>query len=68
MFQVSDYALVNKMDIAEVLGTDIPLIYQNIQSIQKESKILEVSAKCGDGLDQFKNELLQDLGLSKIAV
>lgn len=54
MFRVSSLAVINKMDIAEFLETDVPLIKRNILQINPEMKVLEASAK-------------KDLGLGEIA-
>jgi hydrogenase nickel incorporation protein HypB len=62
MFQVSKVALLNKMDIAEVLETDIALIRKNILSIQPEAKILEISARKENGLDDLHSSIMAELG------
>lgn len=51
MFRVSSLACINKVEIAEILEANVPLIRENILKMQSEMTILETSGKKGIGVD-----------------
>ena len=53
MFQSAQVVVVNKMDIAAVVGFDRETALRNIRRVAPEATILEVSAKTGQGMDTW---------------
>jgi hydrogenase nickel incorporation protein HypB len=45
--------IINKIDIAEVVGFDRRTALHNIQQIAPQAQILEVSARTGVGMDKW---------------
>ncbi len=58
MFRVSHLALINKIDIADVLGADVQLIQKNMRQINSELDILETSSRSGSGLSELADWLI----------
>jgi hydrogenase nickel incorporation protein HypB len=54
IFQKTDLAIINKIDIAEACSTDIGLIKENINKVAPQNPIMEISAK-------------KDIGITKLA-
>ena len=50
IFNTADVAVITKMDLAEAVEFDLEAARQNIQSVRPGIKILEVSAKTGEGV------------------
>jgi len=55
----SDGVVINKIDLAEVLGFDIDALVNDIRQVDANLPIVRVSAKTGEGMD----ELVKLLGL-----
>ncbi|MBP0004491.1 MAG: hydrogenase nickel incorporation protein HypB [Cyanobacteria bacterium SBC] len=53
LFKSVDVVLVNKIDIAEVVGFDRDLALENIRRVAPQAQILEVSARTGEGIDAW---------------
>jgi hydrogenase nickel incorporation protein HypB len=53
MFKTADVVLINKMDLAEVVGFDRRTAIANIQRIAPQAKCFEVSARSGVGLEEW---------------
>jgi hydrogenase nickel incorporation protein HypB len=53
MFKTADVVLINKMDLAEVVGFDRKTAIVNIQRIAPQAKCFEVSARSGLGLEEW---------------
>ena len=51
IFNTSDIALLTKMDLAEAVEFDHTLALANIHSVRPGMRVLEVSAKSGQGMD-----------------
>lgn len=58
MFKTADIVLISKIDLAEAVEFNRELALQNIRQIAPQAKILEVSAKTGEGMENWC-ELLQ---------
>src|SRR5580698_9810613 len=52
-FNTSNVALVTKIDIAEAVGYDRLLAQRNIQAVNPDVSILELSARTGAGMDEW---------------
>jgi hydrogenase nickel incorporation protein HypB len=53
MFKIADVVIINKIDIAEVVGFDRETALRNIQQIAPQAQILEVSARTGQGMNTW---------------
>ncbi|MEM6566904.1 MAG: hydrogenase nickel incorporation protein HypB [Planctomycetota bacterium] len=53
IFDGADLALVTKMDLAEVLETDLDALHSAIRDVAPAARIVDVSARSGDGLDAW---------------
>lgn len=67
MFKIADVVIINKIDIAEVVGFDRETALRNIQQIAPQSQILEVSALTGQGMAAWY-DLLQEKQKSVVAL
>ena len=52
-FKSADVVIVNKIDIAEVVGFDRDKAIDNIKKIAPQAAIFEVSARSGEGMEQW---------------
>jgi hydrogenase nickel incorporation protein HypB len=59
IFNSSDIAIVTKMDMAEAADFDVEAARRNIESVRPGMRIIEVSAKTGDGMKEVFH-LLRD--------
>lgn len=62
LFKTADVAIINKIDIAEVVGFDRNAATENIRRIVPSAKILEVSARTGEGMDAWYRYLQEACG------
>ncbi|MCU1273321.1 MAG: hydrogenase accessory protein HypB, partial [Bryobacterales bacterium] len=53
IFHTADLAAINKMDLAGAVDFDSAAAIENIQSVRPGMKVLSVSAKTGDGMDEW---------------
>lgn len=53
IFDTADVAVITKMDLAEVVEFDLPAARQSIQRVRPGMTTLEVSAKTGQGMDNW---------------
>jgi len=59
LFKMSDIAIINKIDLAERLGTNIDKMVADAKKINPNIKVVLTSAKTGEGID----ELMKEMGL-----
>ncbi len=59
IFNTADIALITKMDLAEAAEFDLEAARRNINSVRPGMKILEVSSKRGQGMDEVV-KLIED--------
>ncbi|MCT7948473.1 hydrogenase nickel incorporation protein HypB [Ancylothrix sp. C2] len=64
MFKTADIVIVNKIDIAEVVGFDREKALTNIQKVAPQATIFEVSSRTGNGMENWYNLLQEHLGKS----
>lgn len=57
MFTVSDWMLVNKTDTAPIFDFDFARCEKNVRALNPGMIIFPVSAKTGEGMDEFTNRL-----------
>ena len=53
MFREVDLVLLTKVDLVEVLGTSIATIEDNLARVMPEPRMIQVSAKTGQGVDEW---------------
>jgi hydrogenase nickel incorporation protein HypB len=53
IFNTADVAVITKMDLAEAVEFDLPGAHESIQSVRPGMQVLEISAKTGEGLDEY---------------
>jgi hydrogenase nickel incorporation protein HypB len=61
MFKTADVVIVNKSDIAEVVGFDREAALNNIRRIAPQATLFEVSARTGQGMEQWYQFLERQL-------
>ncbi len=61
IFRVADLLLINKIDLEEYLEVDVQLIEENVSKINPELPIIRISAKSGEGFDQWKEWLYRGI-------
>jgi hydrogenase nickel incorporation protein HypB len=59
MFQSADVVVISKLDIAQACGYDRDTALANIRRAAPKARVFEVSAKTGQGLDAWREFLLQ---------
>ena len=57
IFNTSDLAIVSKMDLAQAVEFDWPALEKNIQTVRPGMQVIRVSAKTGEGMDQWLESL-----------
>ncbi len=57
IFNSADVAVVTKMDLAPAVEFDWDSAYRNIQAVRPGMQVLRVSAKTGDGMDEYLDVL-----------
>jgi hydrogenase nickel incorporation protein HypB len=61
MFQEADCLLISKIDLVPYLEIDIERMEANIRQINPTAKILQISAKTGQGLEEWFNWIFSQL-------
>lgn len=57
IFNSADVAVITKMDLAAAVEFDWHSAYGNIQAVRPGMQVLQVSAKTGDGMDEYLSSL-----------
>jgi hydrogenase nickel incorporation protein HypB len=57
IFNTADLAIITKIDLAEAVGFDAPAAHRSIQAVRPGMRIIELSAKTGQGIDEMLQEL-----------
>ncbi len=60
IFKSAHVVLITKIDVAEVLGFDRAVAADNVRRIAPQAKLIELSARSGEGIEQWY-DLLADL-------
>lgn len=61
MFSICDLVLINKIDVAPYFDFDFKACEANIKMKNPNAKIIPISAKNGDGVENFANWILDNL-------
>ncbi len=64
MFRTCDTVVVNKIDLLPHLDFDLDLLLHNIDAVNPGARVMQTSARTGEGVDAFRDWLL---GVSKEA-
>jgi hydrogenase nickel incorporation protein HypB len=59
MFQSADVVLISKVDLAQACGYDRDTALANIRRVAPKARVFETSARTGEGLDAWREFLLQ---------
>ncbi|MCR5272815.1 MAG: hydrogenase nickel incorporation protein HypB [Lachnospiraceae bacterium] len=65
MFSVCDVVLISKMDTVDFFDFDMEKAKSNIRGINKDAIILPISAKTGEGMDEFAAWILDSVNEHK---
>ena len=57
LINTADVVIINKMDIAEAVECDVPLLERNIHEVRPGAEVFKVSAKTGAGVDEWVDYL-----------
>jgi hydrogenase nickel incorporation protein HypB len=58
MFRGADIAVINKMELADVMEIDVDGLVDDIHTLNPDAHVVETSCRTGEGLDNFINVLL----------
>lgn len=61
MFSVCDIVLINKIDVAEFFDFDMDKCISNIRMRNKDAAIIPISAKTGEGIEEFAQWLADEV-------
>lgn len=61
MFSVCDIVLINKIDVAEFFDFDMDKCISNIKMRNKDAVIIPISAKTGEGIEEFAQWLADEV-------
>ena len=59
MFQSADVVVISKLDLAQACGYDRDAALANIRRVAPKARVIETSAKTGQGLEDWREFLLQ---------
>jgi len=62
MFSISDLVLINKIDVAPYFDFDIGECIGNIHLRNPKAKVILISAKTGEGIPEFVDWLIEEVG------
>lgn len=65
MFSICDIVLINKIDVCEYFDFDMDRCIANIKMRNKDAVIIPISAKTGEGIEEFSQWLLKEVNLWK---
>ena len=65
MFQVCDLVLINKTDVMPYFDFDMDRCRESIRQRNPNAQVIPISAKTGDGIDQFADWLLNQIRVLK---
>jgi hydrogenase nickel incorporation protein HypB len=67
IFNSADVALVTKLDLADAVGFDRAAAEANIQAVRPGMEVIRLSARTGDGMDEFLGLLERQLADTRAA-
>jgi hydrogenase nickel incorporation protein HypB len=67
IFNSADVAVVTKMDLAAAVEFDWQAVYGNVQAVRPGMQVLKLSARSGEGMDDYLDFLKKHLNESRVA-
>jgi hydrogenase nickel incorporation protein HypB len=67
IFNSADVAVVTKMDLASAVEFDWQAAYGNVQAVRPGMPVLKLSARSGEGMDDYLDFLQKRLNESRVA-
>ncbi|MGM9748006.1 MAG: hydrogenase nickel incorporation protein HypB, partial [Candidatus Cryptobacteroides sp.] len=61
MFSICDVVIINKMDVLPYFDFDMDRCIENIRMRNPKAKVIPISAKTGEGVEEFADWLLQEV-------
>lgn len=58
IFNSADVAVITKMDLAEAVEADVPLLTQNILGVRPGMRVFQVSSRSGQGMKELEQFLI----------
>ena len=58
MFLGADIVVINKIDLAEVMGVKVEQLTQDVHALKPDIQVIPTSCKTGSGLDEVAAALL----------
>ncbi len=65
MFKISDVLLINKIDTLSIFDFDMDAVYARAKSLNPNIKIFQISARTGEGIDQWVEWLKSEVEKAK---
>ena len=65
IFNTADVAVITKMDLAEAVEFDLKAALKSIQAVRPLTRVFKVSAKTGEGMDEWLEFLESDFDVQK---
>jgi hydrogenase nickel incorporation protein HypB len=65
MFSICDVLLVNKMDYLPLSDFDMPALRKRVRTLNPGIRIMEISCKTGEGIDQWTHWLKEEVAAFK---
>src|SRR5262249_42485628 len=65
IFNTADVAIITKMDLATAVEFDAAAAHENVQAVQPGMQVFEVSAKNGQGMEQWLQFLHSRFGRAR---
>ncbi len=62
MFRAADVVVVNKIDLLPYLDFDLPKFLSNLHDVNPTARVIQASARTGEGLDEWCSWLLGQAG------
>ena len=61
IFNSADVAVITKMDVAEAVEADVPLLIQNILGVRPGMRVFQASSRSGQGIKELEQFLISRL-------
>jgi hydrogenase nickel incorporation protein HypB len=61
IFNSADVAVITKMDVAEAVEADVPLLIQNILGVRAGMRVFQASSRSGQGMKELEQFLISRL-------
>jgi hydrogenase nickel incorporation protein HypB len=61
IFNSADVAVITKMDVAEAVEADVPLLIQNILAVRPGMRVFQASSRSGQGMKELEQFLISRL-------